>query len=110
MGAVALTCDVTKPPDVKNLATNVGFLVKGRKRLWCVINNAGVGDSGRMDWVDNKTLRWCMEVNYFGLVDVTQALLPLLKLCRHSRIINVSSMAGTLGSPNMGPYCGEYKY
>jgi NAD(P)-dependent dehydrogenase (short-subunit alcohol dehydrogenase family) len=45
-----------------------------------------------------------MQVNYFGLVDMTKMLLPLLKRCRGSRIVNLSSMAGIVAGPGFSAY------
>lgn len=50
-----------------------------------VINNAGIGNSGSFDWIPLQTIRKVMEVNFFGVVAVTKAFLPLLKKTKNSR-------------------------
>jgi NAD(P)-dependent dehydrogenase (short-subunit alcohol dehydrogenase family) len=48
-----------------------------------------------------------MEVNFFAVVAVTKAFLPLLRRTPESRVVNVSSLAGITGSPALGPYCAS---
>lgn len=48
-----------------------------------------------------------MEVNFFGVVTVTKAFLPLLKKTKNSRIVNLSSVAGFSSSPMMGAYAAS---
>jgi NAD(P)-dependent dehydrogenase (short-subunit alcohol dehydrogenase family) len=65
------------------------------------VNNAGV--SGGENLAQNSTatvtpkaLRQTFDVNFFGLVELTQALLPLLKKSENGRIVNVSSILASL--------------
>ena len=52
---------------------------------YVVVNNAGVGNSGAVDWISMDTFRRVVEVNFFGVLRITRALLPLLKKNKHSR-------------------------
>jgi NAD(P)-dependent dehydrogenase (short-subunit alcohol dehydrogenase family) len=76
-------------------------------RLWAVVNNAGIAPSGFIDWSTFQSFRNVMEVNYFGTISVIKAFLPFLKRCRHSRIINISSMAGIVSTPSLSAYCAS---
>ena len=69
-------------------------------RLDSLINNAGIGEAE--DWestaenVPIATLRRTFETNFFGLVDLTQRLLPLLRRSERPRIVNQSSILASL--------------
>lgn len=64
--------------------------------LWGLINNAGVlGVLAPTDWLTVEDYREPIEVNLFGLIDVTLNMLPLLKKAR-GRVVNVSSIGGRL--------------
>eukprot|EP00605_Chrysophyceae_sp_TOSAG23-4_P002345 GSChrysophyteH1.ASY1.ANO1.2593.1 assembled CDS len=76
-------------------------------KLWGLVNNAGIAPIGFTDWMPMADFRKSMEVNYFAIVGVTKELLPLLKQSAHSRIINVSSMAGKTATCSFGPYAGS---
>lgn len=71
-----------------------------------LVNNAGVAVAGPMETVDLDELRWGFEVNVFGLVAVTQACLPAVRTYK-GRIVHVSSQAGRVAAPFMGPYCAS---
>jgi NAD(P)-dependent dehydrogenase (short-subunit alcohol dehydrogenase family) len=68
-----------------------------------LVNNAGVGFSGPLEFVPLDEVRWLFEVNVFGLLAVSQAFLPMLRQAQ-GRIVNVSSTASLLNAPFHGPY------
>ncbi|KAF6113448.1 dehydrogenase/reductase 9 [Phyllostomus discolor] len=87
--------DVTDPENVKQTAQWVKRQV-GEKGLWGLINNAGVlGVLAPTDWLTVEHYREPVEVNLFGLINVTLNMLSLVKKAR-GRIINVSSIGGRL--------------
>ncbi|EDL79055.1 dehydrogenase/reductase (SDR family) member 9 [Rattus norvegicus] len=87
--------DVTNPENVKETAQWVKSHV-GEKGLWGLINNAGVlGVLAPTDWLTVDDYREPIEVNLFGLINVTLNMLPLVKKAR-GRVINVSSIGGRL--------------
>lgn len=106
-----LLFDVTKEDAVKKEATRVEQMI-GSEGLYALINNAGIAVGGPMMHLPLEDLRWQMEVNVIGLVCTTQAFLPLLgakKNCPYppGRILNISSVAGKVSNPFMGPYCAS---
>ncbi len=78
----------------------------GERGLQGLVNNAGIGIGGPIEGLDLDKLRLQFEVNLFGQVAVTQALLPLLR-AGGGRIVNMSSMGGKISQPFMAPYCGS---
>lgn len=68
-----------------------------------LVNNAGVGFGGPLEFVPVEQWRQQLEVNFIGQVAVIQAALPALRRAR-GRIVNVSSIGGRLASPFFGPY------
>jgi NAD(P)-dependent dehydrogenase (short-subunit alcohol dehydrogenase family) len=69
-----------------------------------LINNAGLGVMGPMATVPIERVRAAFDVNVFGMVQMTQAVVPGMKARGAGRIINVSSVAGILASPLTSPY------
>ena len=67
------------------------FFIQGLDGL---VNNAGIGMAGLIEWTPIDTMKKIFEVNYWGLVRVTKAMLPLLKKSRDGRIVNVTSILG----------------
>ena len=102
----ALQGDVTKENDVDELLRLVERLIKKNKkrRLWALVNNAGVAPMGHIAIIGIDEIKHAMNVNYFGVVMVTKAFIQLLKHAPESRVINVSSMAGLAAGPGFGAY------
>jgi NAD(P)-dependent dehydrogenase (short-subunit alcohol dehydrogenase family) len=59
-----------------------------------------------VEWTSVATYRRVMEVNFFGLVAMTRALLPLLRRAR-GRVVNLSSMLGRIAIPSASAYCAS---
>nr|XP_014428905.1 estradiol 17-beta-dehydrogenase 2 isoform X3 [Pelodiscus sinensis] len=72
--------------------------------LWGVVNNAGVlGFPGDGELLPMSMYKQCMEVNFFGPVEVTKMFLPLLRKSK-GRLINISSMAGCIPLARFAAY------
>lgn len=72
-----------------------------------LINNAGFGYYATVEDLRIEDLRRQFETNVFGVVRVTQAVLPGMRERRRGRIINVSSVAGKVAPPLFGAYSGS---
>ncbi|NPV09849.1 MAG: SDR family oxidoreductase [Anaerolineae bacterium] len=74
-----------------------------------VLNCAGVAHPGYFQELDLEIFRWMMQVNYFGTVHVTKAVVPGMIARRSGHIVNISSVAGFLGVFGYTAY-GASKY
>lgn len=78
-------------------------LERANGNLVGVVNNAGYTVSGPCEALDVDDWRAQFEVNLFGHIAVTRALLPAL-LANKGRVVNVGSIGGRMSSPFIGPY------
>lgn len=95
--AHVIALEVTDPKSVAAAAAEVG---KRFGKLDILINNAGILDYAADTGVETttvETFRRVFETNLFGLVSVTQAFLPLVKKSDAGRIVNLSSILGSIG-------------
>ncbi|MCS7477709.1 SDR family oxidoreductase [Umezawaea endophytica] len=96
----SVVLDVTDPASAAAAATEVEAR---HGRIDALVNNAGVAappgsdlDGQRPSVADVDVLRRVFDTNFFGVVTVTNALLPLLRRSAAPRIVNVSSVTGSL--------------
>jgi NAD(P)-dependent dehydrogenase (short-subunit alcohol dehydrogenase family) len=110
--AHALQLDVTDKASIAAAAQRIG---KEFGRLDVLVNNAGISKigqpkgavedivkSGRISIASLADIRTIYETNVFGVIAVTQAMLPLLRKSKAARIVNVSSGVGSL-TRTLGP-------
>ncbi len=96
-----LKLDVTDAASIEAAKAAVG-----EEPLAGLVNNAGIGIGGPLEYFPMEELRRVLEVNYFGQIAVTQAFLPALRRAR-GRILNVSSIGGRIALPLAGPYASS---
>ena len=72
-----------------------------------LVNNAGIAIVAVMEEILLDDLRREFETNFFGVVRLTQRVLPGMRERRRGRIINMSSVSGRISLPLMGPYCSS---
>jgi len=87
--------DITSGDDIARVA---------KFEVDVLINNAGAGQTGPLADVPLALVRRLFDVNVFGTLAITQALLPKMAARGNGRIIIVSSIAGVLAGPSFGPY------
>ncbi|XP_065519320.1 17-beta-hydroxysteroid dehydrogenase type 2 isoform X2 [Lathamus discolor] len=98
-----LQLDVTNAKQVKEAFLKVSERVQNTG-LWGVVNNAGVlGFPADGELLPMSTYRMCMEVNFFGAVEVSKTFLSLLRKSK-GRLVNMSSMAGGIPLPRYAAY------
>jgi NAD(P)-dependent dehydrogenase (short-subunit alcohol dehydrogenase family) len=100
-----LVLDITKADAIAAAAQTIADEL-GARGLAGLVNNAGIGVLGPVEYVPIDRLRLQLEVNLIGHVAVTQACLPLLRKAT-GRIVNISSLAGRLSLPLFAPYAAS---
>jgi NAD(P)-dependent dehydrogenase (short-subunit alcohol dehydrogenase family) len=102
IGAVGFRVDVADLASVQQLAQDVVAEFGG---VDIVVNNAGVGPTGRIVDLTPDDWKWITDVNYFGVVNGVQAFLPLLRANpAGGHIVNTASMAIFLPLEGLAPY------
>lgn len=97
--------DITDPAQVAAVSERVQADASSRP-LGALVNNAGVAVNGPVEAIPIEEWRRQFEVNFFGHVAVTQALLPAL-LAGGGRVVNVSSIGGRVVGPTFGAYAAS---
>lgn len=95
--------DITSDVSVSNL---VEIIKQRYGRLDVLVNNAGRTDRGKMQSCGADHFKKIMDLNFFALVRVTHAFLPML-LESHGHIINIGSLASKIGSRWVGGYAAS---
>ena len=93
--------DVTDENSVKNA---IHSILSESGRIDLLVNNAGYGMTGAFEDIGMDEIRSLYETNVFGVIRVTQAVLPIMRKQRSGRIINISSGAGRIGYPGGSAY------
>ena len=91
--AEAIKLDVTAPADHQHA---LAWLSERYGKLDILVNNAGILVRDSTSIKASADLRQVFETNFFGTVELTQALLPLIRKSPAGRIVNVSSIVGSL--------------
>jgi len=91
VGARFVQLDVTDAESVRRAAASI-------EELDVLVNNAGItgGRANAPGQADVDVIRDVFDTNVFGVITVTEAFLPLLRKSAHPRIVNMSSMVGSL--------------
>jgi NAD(P)-dependent dehydrogenase (short-subunit alcohol dehydrogenase family) len=93
--------DVTDDTSVKN---GVKSVLDKTGKIDILINNAGYSIAGALEETSVEEARLLFETNFFGVLRVTQAVLPSMRRHGYGRIVNISSMLGVLPGPYRGMY------
>lgn len=100
-GCRPLALDVT---DESSMRAAIDTVLAESGRIDALVNNAGYSLSGAVETLDVKEIRREFETNVFGLVRLTQLVLPSMREQRAGRIVNIGSMGGKLTFPGGGAY------
>jgi NAD(P)-dependent dehydrogenase (short-subunit alcohol dehydrogenase family) len=99
--ALALRLDVT---DATQVAAAVAAAANAYGGIDALVNNAGISYFAGVEESDENDVRRLFEINFFGLMRVTNAVLPLMRRQRAGTIVNMASIAGLNGFASVGYY------
>jgi NAD(P)-dependent dehydrogenase (short-subunit alcohol dehydrogenase family) len=100
-GIEYLACDVTSDESVK---AATGEVLNQAGRIDLLVNNAGVGLVAGAEESSLEQAKSLFDVNLFGVVRMTNAVLPTMRRQRAGRIVNISSVMGLIPAPFMALY------
>lgn len=98
------------PMDVVEINTfgeKVGQVIARFGRIDVLYNNAGISQRGSVADSDFKVYRDILEINFFGVIALTRAVLPYMLKQNSGRIAVTSSVSGKLGTPMRSGYCAS---
>ncbi|WP_405152293.1 oxidoreductase [Paenibacillus sp. FSL K6-0108] len=98
---IALPLDVTSPEQIRNV---VDRTIEKFNRIDVLVNNAGIGYFSSVEESVEEETRKMFEVNFWGLMHVTNAVLPYMRSQKSGHIINFSSIGGLTSFPTLGYY------
>ena len=90
--------------DDRSVETGIQTVLERAGRLDAVINNAGNAFMGAVEDTSIEEAKAQLETNFFGVLRVCRAVLPIMRRQGSGHIINISSLAGVLGLPFSGLY------
>jgi NAD(P)-dependent dehydrogenase (short-subunit alcohol dehydrogenase family) len=99
--AIAVALDVT---DAEQIQAAVAKALEHFKQIDVLVNNAGIGYFGAVEESENEEVRRMFEINFFGLANMTNAVLPTMRKQRSGHIVNIASIGGLVSFPGVGFY------
>ncbi|HDR9038153.1 oxidoreductase [Burkholderia vietnamiensis] len=102
--AIGRVLDVT---DFERIDRVVADLEASVGPVDVLVNNAGYGHEGIVEESPLAELRRQFDVNVFGAVAMTKAVVPFMRTRRRGRILNITSMGGHITMPGIAYYCGS---
>ena len=91
-----IVADVT---DEQTLAAAIKEILQREDHIDVVINNAGFGISGAVEFTKTEDAQHQLDVNFFGMVRMNRQVLPIMRKQGYGRIVNLSSVAGAIAIP-----------
>jgi NAD(P)-dependent dehydrogenase (short-subunit alcohol dehydrogenase family) len=94
--------DVTNADHITRVVDELATAL-GDRGLEGLVNNAGVGVGGPVEYLPEDAWRFVFDANFFGIVALTRAALPLLRR-GSGRVVHIGSIGGRIASPGVAPY------
>lgn len=102
LGLEAIALDVNDSASIKHAVATV--LERTQGKLDFLFNNAGYGQAGAVEDLSRAAIRAQFETNVFGLIELTNTVIPIMRQQGHGRIVNTSSILGIVTLAYRGAY------
>ena len=102
---VSVTVESLDVQSHDSIAACLAKVAADHGRIDVLVNNAGAGFLASIEQTSEEDLRWVMEVNFFGVWNMTKAVFPQMREAKSGRIISVTSVGGLIGQPFNEAYC-----
>ncbi|MDX1663453.1 MAG: SDR family NAD(P)-dependent oxidoreductase [Candidatus Promineifilaceae bacterium] len=93
--------------DDRSVAACIETVLAGARRIDLLVNNAGILIVAPAEETSDEAARNLFETNFWGVVRITNAVLPSMRAQRSGRIVNISSLAGLMAGPGEAFYCAS---
>jgi len=90
--------------DNTSIRNSIEKVISEKQRIDLLVNNAGYGLVGAFEDLSVEEIKSQFETNFFGIIRLTQQVLPIMRKQKSGTIVNVSSGAGRIGFPGMSAY------
>ncbi len=100
-GIIDLQMDVC---DESSVIKAIEHISLNEGQLYALINSAGLGMTGSVEYTTDKEARALFDTNVFGVLNVCRAAIPLMRKNNNGYIINITSIAAQMGLPYRGIY------
>lgn len=104
---VEISCHRLDVTDREAVATFPRIIEQAHDRADILVNNAGVAVGGTFEEISEEDFEWLFEINFWGVVRMTRAFLPLLRRSDEAHIVNISSLFGLIAPPGQSAYCAS---
>ena len=105
--AVKTSCHRLDVADRAAVAAFPDAVERAHGRADILVNNAGVAVGGTFEEIAEQDFEWLFEINFWGVVRMTRAFLPLLRRSDEAHIVNISSLFGLIAPPGQSAYCAS---
>jgi NADP-dependent 3-hydroxy acid dehydrogenase YdfG len=102
--SLKLPLDVTEKESISQAVNEV---ISKFQKVDILINNAGYSVRGANEEISLESMKSMFDVNVFGIVNVIQTVVPIMRKNQYGKIINICSISGKFTQPINGAYCAS---